>query len=405
MALSRLDSLPSILVLDEENIVVPRGKNIVQLNEKMNGGAGLKPRAVLGDISSNRLALTNIFKADANEHDFKKPSGSGRPVAKKITQETEGACLETVKAEPVTEVRPRSFSSQNLEIVDIDQESNPQLVASYVKDIYKYLNELEAKTTIKANYMEGYKIKPSMRAILIDWIVEVHGRFKLLPETLYLTVAIMDRYLQSEPSVVRQELQLVGVTCLFIASKFEEMYCPDIHEFVFIADKAYSKAEILRAECRILKVLDFSLGRPLPLHFLRRFTKAATHVYDSVDVLHHTFSKYLLELSLPEYAFCHHLPSQLAAAALCLSLKVLNENDTPINILWNDTLVYYSGYTYDSLQMLVSKFCSLLIKAETSKCQAIRKKYSVSKFYNISILPHLKAPHTVAFLGKMSIKN
>jgi len=188
MALSRLDSLPSISVtyfltwisllcvsiffalyfkvLDEENMAVPRGKNIVQPIDRINGGASLKPRAVLGDISSNRLALANIFKTEANEHDFKKPSGSGRPLSKKSTQEIEGyvavlcnafpsfkivfsaifsACSETVKPEPVTEVeaRPRSFSSRNLEIVDIDTESNPQLVSSYVKDIYKYLNELE----------------------------------------------------------------------------------------------------------------------------------------------------------------------------------------------------------------------------------------------------------------------
>ena len=72
--------------------------------------------------------------------------------------------------------------------------------------------------------------------------------------------------------MVRHELQLVGLTAMFIAAKFEEMYAPEIHDFVYMSDKAYTKKEILRMELRLLKALDFSLGRPIPLHFLRRYT-------------------------------------------------------------------------------------------------------------------------------------
>ena len=133
-----------------------------------------------------------------------------------------------MKQQSIEEIKPTildtltettsAFSSQNLNnVIDIDTEfDNPQLVAVYVKDIYKYLHELEVNwgcheyfflsfatlfwmqvnSPIKANYMEGYKIRPTMRSILIDWMIEVHGRFKLLQETLFLTVAIMDRFLQ-----------------------------------------------------------------------------------------------------------------------------------------------------------------------------------------------------------------
>lgn len=415
MPLPRQEVLPSaLLVHDEgENAAVLRGKSSLQSSGKLNGAA-VKQRAALGDICKNRTAQTNnVVKADASENDFKKPihlpTKSIAVSNKKTVQDSENLPVSIEEnaapvAGPETE-RPRSFSSQNLNVEEIDTESNPQLVAVYVKDIYKYLHELEEKTSIKPNYMEGYKIRPTMRTILIDWMVEVHGRFKLLQETLYLTVATMDRFLQIEPTIVRHELQLVGLTSMFIASKFEEMYSPDIHDFVFMSDKAYTKKEILRMEYRILKALDFNLGRPLPLHFLRRYTKAATHSYDWVDVLHHTLSKYLMELSLPEYDFCHYLPSQLAAAALCLSLKILDDHETHIDILWNDTLKFYSGYDYETLEPVVAKFCSLLIKSETSKFQAIRKKYLVSKFYGISSLPHFKSPLIHAFLAKMALKN
>ena len=83
-----------------------------------------------------------------------------------------------------------------------------------------------------------------MRAILIDWLVEVHLKFKLVPESLYLTVNLIDRYLEKE-QVNRQHLQLIGVTAMLIGCKYEEIYPPVVKDFVYITDNAYSKAEVL----------------------------------------------------------------------------------------------------------------------------------------------------------------
>ena len=79
-----------------------------------------------------------------------------------------------------------------------------------------------------------------MRAILVDWIIEVHLKFKLLPETLFITVSLIDRYLE-QIQIKRTNLQLVGVTAMLIASKYEEIYAPEVRDFVYITDNAYTK--------------------------------------------------------------------------------------------------------------------------------------------------------------------
>lgn len=86
-----------------------------------------------------------------------------------------------------------------------------------------------------------------MRSILVDWLVEVHLKFKLVPETLYLVVNLIDRYL-AKKEVTRSKLQLVGVTALFIATKYEEIYPPELRDLVYICDRAYSKFEVSPAD-------------------------------------------------------------------------------------------------------------------------------------------------------------
>ncbi|XP_029444997.1 G2/mitotic-specific cyclin-B2-like isoform X2 [Rhinatrema bivittatum] len=169
----------------------------------------------------------------------------------------------------------RVFSDTLLNVEDIDagDGGNPQLCSEYVKDIYVYLRNLEAQQRVYPKYLEGRAINEHMRTILVDWLVQVHSRFLLLQETLYMGIAVLDRFLQVQP-VGHKKLQLAGVTALLIASKYEEMYAPEIGDFVYITDHAYSKDQIKEMEMMILRELNFDLGRPLPLHFLRRASKA-----------------------------------------------------------------------------------------------------------------------------------
>ena len=120
----------------------------------------------------------------------------------------------------------------------------------------------------------------------------------------------------------KKMLQLVGVTAMFIASKYEEMYPPEIGDFAFVTNNTYTKHQIRQMEMKILRVLNFSLGHPLPLHFLRRASKIG-----EVDVEQHILAKYLMELTMLEYDMVHFPPSQIASGAFCLALKILDNGE------------------------------------------------------------------------------
>ena len=116
---------------------------------------------------------------------------------------------------------------------DVPDVKDVQAVVPYVREIYRYHRETEGLKHASPSYMSKHAdIK--MRAILIDWLVEVHLKFKLLPETLYLTVNLIDRFLEKEHTIMRDKLQLVGVTAMFLACKYEEIFAPECIDFVYI---------------------------------------------------------------------------------------------------------------------------------------------------------------------------
>jgi hypothetical protein len=133
-----------------------------------------------------------------------------------------------------------------LTVDDIDEreKDEPFCVTEYVEDMYASFREREVTTSVRATYMDDQPhINERMRAILIDWLVEVHFKFKLVPETLYLAVNLLDRYLQTR-EIKRPKLQLLGIVCLLIASKYEDLYAPELRDLVYICDRAYTLGDV-----------------------------------------------------------------------------------------------------------------------------------------------------------------
>ncbi|GAV29146.1 hypothetical protein PMKS-002626 [Pichia membranifaciens] len=263
------------------------------------------------------------------------------------------------------------YSWEDLDSGDFD---DPLMVSEYVNDIFDYLHELELKTLPDPNYLQMQRnLRPKMRSILVDWMVEVHLKFKLLPETLYLSINIMDRFLSKELVQV-DRLQLLATGSLFIAAKYEEVYSPSIKNYAYVTDGAFSEDEILGAERFILEILNFNMSYPNPMNFLRRISKA-----DDYDVNTRTIGKYLLEVTVIDHKFIGYLPSLCAAAAMFISRKMISKND------WNGNLIHYSGgYKSNDLQEVCLMIMDYLVSPIVH--EEFFKKYASRKFMKVSIL-------------------
>lgn len=241
----------------------------------------------------------------------------------------------------------------------------------YCPEIIRHLCDTETKHMPKHNYMEKQPdITFAMRQILVDWLVEVSEEYKLHQETLYLTVNFIDRFL-SFMSVQRPKLQLVGTACMFIAAKYEEIYPPDVGEFVYITDDTYSKKQVLRMEHLVLKVLGFELSIPTPLYFVNVFAKVS-----GCSKEESCLAQYLSELTLMDGMFLQYRPSEIGASAVAIARHTCGQS---VNA-WPAVLESLTEYNTATLKGCVGKLQELFTKASTLPQQAIREKYSTEKY-------------------------
>jgi len=318
-----------------------------------------------GAVTTKRRALGDITNAFAD--------GAKEDVTSKKPQFNQGASNNQVEAiqENMDQAQvedSRVYMNRMCDDVDARDVDNPLLVTCYVNDMYDHFNALEKEFRVSATYMSKQDyVNEKMRTILVDWLVEVHLKFKLVPESLYMTVYIIDRYLQNK-QVRRSKLQLVGVAALLVSAKYEEIYPPELRDLVYITDRAYNKQEILEMESDIVNTLEYKFTVPTIHSFLCRYLKAAHADRTMVQL-----ACYLTERTLQEYSMLQFLPSTIAASAVLVARKTLKRHS------WSPTLVKYTNYDECDLVDCVDEM-SITINNSASQQQAVYRKYSSSKF-------------------------
>lgn len=229
--------------------------------------------------------------------------------------------------------------------------------------------------------MKQDEINETHRLKLVEWIIEIHNYLNLLPETLYLTVNIIDRYL-SAVEVKSSLLQLIGVSAMFIASKYEEIYAPELRDFEFVTKEKCNKKSILGMEYEILKKLQFNVLIVSPLlifnrlFFIASMSKEELKSNEMNQIYH--FSNFIMELCLLEYAMLKYSPSVIAASALFVSRKIFKVKPS-----WPQNLSNIPSICFDTVLDCSKEIYNLMKKERKSTIKVLKEKYSRSICLNV----------------------
>lgn len=340
---------------------------------------------IAAGTSSTLTDASNMHKARVPRKPLgalKEPAQQEGPRLPQKRQATESSTNLVEKLKMHTSAHYKKSRLIDYEWQDLDEEDldDPLMALEYVNDIFTYFYELETRMLPDAQYLYKQKhLKPKMRSILVDWLVEMHLRFRLLPELLFLAILLMDRFMLVEVVQI-DKLQLLATGSLFIAAKYEEVFSPSVKNYAYFTDGLYTEEEILQAEKYILTILDFDLNYPNPMNFLRRISKA-----DDYDVQLRTLGKYLLEITAIDYKLIGFKPSLCCALAMYLARMILGK--LPV---WNGNLIHYlGGYRVNDMKVCVELIFQYLVSPVEH--DEFFKKYATRKFMKASILCRLWA--------------
>ena len=333
----------SELPSDDEN-----NKNLI------NVGANIKKQAISQNQSKSRnfgLDISNKPKENPSTSSTSKPQIK-RPKLK-------------LKENPL----------KNVDFWDLENLKYPQQVALYAGSITNHMKSLENNTCymVDPDYINQQSdVNSKMRKILVEWLIEVHNRYRMVQEVLHLCVNIIDRFMSSN-RINREKLQLLGISALLIASKFEEIYPPSVHRFIYLSENAVDLEEILEMEGKILCFLDFRLLGPSTNKFFERFAEIF-----NMNETGRLIGKCLLDLALIEYKCLKYKKSLLAASAVIVALRILG-----INIEEKEQKEKM-GYDKEELEECSKLLCYLMLKCiKSGKFTSVRKKYGGNGGLNI----------------------
>lgn len=269
-------------------------------------------------------------------------------------------------------------NSPRLNFIFENEQNKISCAGEYLEEIYYNLLIEEEKSKIKPKmgYMiNQIEINEQMRAILFDWIIEVHYQFNLRPETLFMTTWIIDTFL-SFHSISRKDLQLLGIACLLISCKSEEIYFPPQNKFLEVADGAYTREEMLKMENEILKKLSFNIVFPKSNNFFDIISKLF-----NFDTKQYYLGKYFIESSLIDYNMIKYSGSVISASCAYLVMKYFGKDG--YQKLYSNFIIYENN-PENIIKDAAKEIYEFVEKISKSNLNSVKNKYALDKYEKVS---------------------
>ena len=280
------------------------------------------------------------------------------------------------------DLAPKYFNTSSIRNVQIPKEYLNTIYYNLLKE--QYTNKKKFKP--EYNYMNSQtEINEQMRSILVDWIIDVHGKFGFTDETLYMTVLIIDRY-SSIKKITRNEYQNLGISALMISCKHEEINVPKVEDFIYITDNAYNKEEVFNMEQNILNGLNYDLLYPSPIKFFEYLS-----LKFNFDKKQFYFGKYLMETFLLNLIWIKYLPSIIACAAAYIVMKFFKLKNYKESYLKQWYMIEgKEGFNFVEprcgVKDCAQEMCNFVDNIGNTNYLSCQKKYESDEFCSISKL-------------------
>ena len=250
------------------------------------------------------------------------------------------------------------------------------ILSHHIDKIVSHLKTREDKCLIKEDYFKKKQkqVDSKMREVLVDWLIEVHNRYKMRHETIFLATRLIDKYL-SVKTIEYDKFQLLGTASLMIAAKYEEIYPPKVKDFVYICANAYSRTDVLEMEAKILRIVNFDLVFPTSVQFFGFFQKMFSFENTIKNL---TF--YILYGSLISQNFTQKNPRLLAYSAVIMANKAFKNYEG----IKKFKACIPENFKDSEVNLCIFQIYNMLLSMKKSELSALKTKFSSEKFGNIA---------------------